>query len=384
MVLPPNRLGLHTRRSVAKSNTEGPARGGASLANIPRMTRRLLLLVATTMTTGVLLPVFSHGQSSSARPPAVAKLSAESQAVLDQLAALGAKPLETLSPAQARSQPSPADAVKALLKKQGKSAAPEPVGTVVDTTAGSTAVRIYTPKGSGPFPLVLYVHGGGWVIATLDTYDASARAITNAAQAVVVSTHYRQAPEHKFPASHDDVYAAYKWALSNAKSINADPARVAVVGESAGGNMAFHVSIRARDEKVSMPAAQVLVYPVASGDMQSASYREHANAKPLSAAGMAWFFTHTLASEAQRQDPRITLTNGNLKGLPPTTIITADLDVLRSEGQQLAEALKASGVDVVSRNFAGVPHEFFGMAAVVPQAREAIALAGTRLKAALK
>jgi len=349
------------------------------------MTMNRKLLTAASLTTGVLLSAFAHGQSTpSAAKATQATPSPESQAVLDQLGALGAKPLETLTPEQARSQPSPADAVKALLEKQGKSTAPEPVGSVVDKQAGTTAVRIYTPKGTGPFPLVLYIHGGGWVIATLDTYDASARAIANAAQAVVVSTHYRQAPEHKFPASHEDVYASYKWALAHAKSLNADSARVAVVGESAGGNMAVYVSMRARDEKIARPDAQVLVYPVASGAMKSTSYREHANGKPLSAAGMAWFFKHELSSDSQRQDPRITLTAGNLKGLPPTTIITADLDVLRSEGQQLGEALKANGVEVVSRNFQGVTHEFFGMGAVLPQAREAVALAGTRLKAGWK
>lgn len=148
------------------------------------------------------------------------KAEPQMQAVLDQLAKLGPKPIETLSPAEARKQPTPADAVMALLKSQGKSTAPEAVGKVEDKTfpgpAGPVAIRIYTPAGTGPFPVVLYIHGGGWVIANLDTYDASARALTNAAQAVLVSTHYRQAPEHKFPAAHDDTWAAYEWVMKNA------------------------------------------------------------------------------------------------------------------------------------------------------------------------
>ncbi len=168
-------------------------------------------------------------------------------------AKLGAKPPDTLSPTEARKQPSPADAVMALLKARSKSAAPEVVGNVANRTVpgpgGQIPVRIYTPAGNGPFPLIFYIHGGGWVIANLDTYDASARGLTNAAQAVVVSTHYRQAPEDKFPAAHEDVWASYQWAVANAPSINADPARVAVAGESAGGNLAANVAIRARDEK---------------------------------------------------------------------------------------------------------------------------------------
>lgn len=108
--------------------------------------------------------------------------------------------------------------------------------------------------------MIFYIHGGGWVIANLDTYDASAHGLTNAAQAVVVSTHYRQAPEHKFPAAHEDVWASYQWAVANAASINADPARVAVAGESAGGNLAANVAIRARDENATLPRHQLLVY----------------------------------------------------------------------------------------------------------------------------
>ena len=311
------------------------------------------------------------------------------QAVLDEHAKLGPKPIETLSPNEARKQPSPADAVTALLKSQGKSTAPEPVGNVANRSiSGAGAqipVRIYTPKGTGPFPLLLYIHGGGWVIADLDTYDASARALTNAANVVVVSTHYRQAPEHKFPAAHEDVYAAYRWATANAKSINADPARVAVAGESAGGNMAAYVSIRARDESATMPLHQLLVYPVVSTDTNTPSYQENANAKPLSKAGMQWFFSHYLTNSSEGNDPRIALLKvTNLKGLPSATVITAQIDPLRSEGQMYAERLKDAGVSVSYRNYDGVTHEFFGMGAVVDKAKDAVQFAGTELKKALQ
>jgi acetyl esterase len=155
--------------------------------------------------------------SSGSELKAPAKPNEQMQAVLDQLAALHPRPITELPAPEARKQPSPADAVKALLKKQGKSTAPEPVGRVVNRSipgaGGPIPVRIYTPKGQGPFPVVVYYHGGGWVIANLDTYDSSPRAISNLANAVVVSSHYRQGPEHKFPAAHQDAFTAYRWPM---------------------------------------------------------------------------------------------------------------------------------------------------------------------------
>ncbi len=306
------------------------------------------------------------------------------QAVLTQLAALHPKPITELSAPEARKQPSPADAVKALLQKQGKSTAPQPVGRVVNRTitgrGGAIPVRIYTPKGQGPFPVVLYIHGGGWVIANLDTYDASARAITNLANAVVVSTHYRQAPEHKFPAAHQDAFAAYKWTLANAKSLQGDPARVAVVGESAGGNLAAAVAIMARDSGAQAPVHQVLVYPIAGYDLNTPSYQENADAKPLNKPMMAWFFEKYLNSPADGRNPLIDLVHADLKGLPPATIINAQIDPLRSDGEQLAKALKAAGVETEQKTYDGVTHEFFGMGNVVDEAKDAEQMAADGLK----
>lgn len=247
-----------------------------------------------------------------ASPPAMSgKPDPQMQAVLDQLQALGGKPIETLSAEEARKQPTPADAVKALLKKQGKSAAPEPVGNVANRSipgaAGPIPIRIYTPKGTGPFPVVFYIHGGGWVIADLDVYDSSPRALANAAGAVVVSTHYRQGPEHKFPAAHDDTWAAYKWTLANAGSFQGDPKRVAVVGESAGGNMAGAIAIRARDEGAQAPVYQVLIYPVTTADPATPSKKENAQAKPLNTAMMKWFSEKYLASPADGEKPTFSI-----------------------------------------------------------------------------
>jgi len=315
------------------------------------------------------------------------KADPQMQAVLDQFAKLGPKALEKSTPEEARKGPSPADAVTALLKAQGKATTPESVGKVEDKTfpgpAGPVAIRIYTPMGSGPFPVILYIHGGGWVIANLDIYDASARALTNAAQAVLVSTHYRQAPEHKFPAAHDDTWAAYEWVLKNAKSFNGDGSKIAVAGESAGGNMAAAITMAARDRKVQMPVHQLLIYPVANHAFDTPSYQENAHAKPLSKAGMQWFFGHYLKSEADGANPRVSILRAtNFKGLPPTTIITAQIDPLRSEGEMLAKKLQEAGVTVRHQNYDGVTHEFFGMGAVVDKAKQAVQLAGSALKQA--
>ena len=325
---------------------------------------------------------------STAAPMAETKAPAmpgsQMQAVLSQLDSLHPKPIAQLSAPEARKQPSPADAVKALLKTQGKSAAPEPVGNVVNRTisgaGGPIPIRIYTPKGSGPFPVVVYYHGGGWVIANLDTYDATPRALVNLAKAVVVSSHYRQGPEHKFPAAHQDAFAAYRWVLANAKTLNGDPSKVAVAGESAGGNLAAAVAMMARDSGAQMPVHQVLVYPIAGSDLNTPSYQENAQAKPLNKAAMAWFFDKYLRSPEDGKNPLIDLVHANLQGMPGATVITAQIDPLRSEGKQLADRLKDAGAEVDYRNYDAVTHEFFGMGAVVEKAKQAQQQAGAGLK----
>lgn len=321
--------------------------------------------------------------AGSAAFPA-AQPDAQMQAVLDQLAALGAKPVETLTPEQARRQPSPADAVMALLQRTGRNTAPEPVGSIRNRTipgpGGTIPIRIYTPAGTGPFPVVVYYHGGGWVIATVDTYDASTRALANAARAIVVSVEYRKGPENRFPAAHDDAFAAYQWVLANAASIGGDPRRVATAGESAGGGLAVQVAMMARDRRVRLPVHVLSVYPIADGDTDSPSYVENATAKPLSRAGMQWFFRHYLRSPADARNPRIALTRANLRGLPPTTIINAQIDPLRSDGEQLAAALRAAGVRTDARTWNGVTHEFFGMGAVVGKAKEAVQFGAAGLR----
>lgn len=315
------------------------------------------------------------GATANARM-AMGEPNREMQEVLNQLQRLDPKPIPTLTAAEARRQPTPADAAKAELAREGKPTVPDPAVATVDRTipgpAGPLPVRIYTPKeGNGPFPVVVYYHGGGWVIADKEVYDAGARALSKLANAVVVSVDYRQGPEHKFPAAHDDAYATYRWALQNAASIKGDPRRVALAGESAGGGLAVATAMMARDKGVQAPAAVVAVYPIAGTDTTTPSYAENADAKPLNRAMMSWFFDKYLRGPQDRQDPRVNLVAADLKGLPPTTIINAQIDPLRSDGEILADRLRSAGVEVEQKTYDGVTHEFFGMGAVVDEAKSA-------------
>ena len=313
--------------------------------------------------------------------------------VLKKLGELGVRPIESRSVEQARAQPSPADAVKAVLKDEGKNPAALMAAMKVSKknmtypiAGGTEPIRIYTPEGagsSGPLPVIVYYHGGGWVIADIDTYEASAIALAKKSNAIVASVEYRRAPENKFPASHEDSFAAYKWVLANAGQFGGDPARVAVAGESAGGNLAANVAIMARDGNVQMPLYMLLVYPVAGTDMNTPSYIENQNAMPLSKGAMGWFVDKTLAKPEDAKSPMLNLTTMvDLKGLPPATVITDSIDPLMSEGKMLAEKLKAAGVKTSYENYAGVTHEFFGMAPVVANADKAQDLAAENLRGA--
>ncbi len=330
------------------------------------------------------MTVFAFASATARQASASAKPNSDMDKVLAQLASKKGKPIESLSAEEARKQPSPADAVSSLITQKGKPVRTESFAKVldikVDGAVGSIPARLYVPDSKGPLPVVAYFHGGGFVIADLNTYDASARAIALGAKAIVVSVAYRLAPENKFPAAHDDAFAAYKWIVGHAKEMGGDPNKVAVAGESAGGNLAINVSIKARDEGFAMPVSQLLVYPVAGNDMNTASYKENADAKPLNKPMMEWFVKNYLTSMDQAKDTRINVLAANLKGLPPTTIITAQIDPLRSEGEDLAKKLKEAGVKVSSKNYKGVTHEFFGMAPVVGEAKNAQKFATSGLK----
>ncbi|WP_158798446.1 alpha/beta hydrolase [Pedobacter sp. L105] len=340
----------------------------------------------TTKTDSTKTTVMTAIKPTGAAPAWGKTIHPEMQAVVEKLMSYGDKPTESLSAADARKNHTPTDAVMDLIK-ENKITVPAPgvdtAGKDIPVSGGTIHLKIYTPKaGKGPFPVIVYYHGGGFVIANIDVYNASAQGLAEQVGAVVVSVGYRLAPEHKFPIAHNDSFAAYEWVLKNAASINADPKMIAVVGESAGGNLAANVSIMARDKKIMVPLHEVLVYPIAQADMTTKSYVAYADAHPLNKAMMAWFTAKYVNNMAEAKDPRISLVNANLKGLPPTTIVTAEIDPLNSDGMMLADKLKAAGVTVDSKNYAGVTHEFFGMAAVVPEAKEAQAYAADQLKKA--
>ncbi len=310
----------------------------------------------------------------------------EMQVVIEKLASYGTPPLNTLPVAQARKAPSPADATMAVMTEHNIPMPPNKVDTMgkdIPVSGGKIHLRIYTPNtGKAAYPVIVYYHGGGWVIANLDTYNASAQGLANQVEAVVVSVAYRQAPEYKFPTAHKDSYAAYEWTVKNAASLKGDPKRIAVVGESAGGNLATAVSMMARDKGLQLPVHEVLVYPIAGYNFGTESYRKYADAKPLNAPLMKWFFEKYLTKPADGKSPMISLVSANLKGLPATTIIAAEIDPLQSEGELLADNLKKAGVSVTYKLYKGVTHEFFGMAAVVPDAKDAEGLATDELKKA--
>jgi len=303
------------------------------------------------------------------------------QRVLNVLESLHGQPIENLSPSDARLQPTPADAVKKILEHDNNLLIVDNSLIVseqkIDGPLGQIPIHIFTPPGEGPFPVLVYFHGGGFVIANTKTYESSVRALAKAANAVVVSVDYHQAPEHPFPAPVNDAFTAYQWVLDNTKEFNGDSNRVAVGGESAGGNLAAVVSLMARDNKVKLPIHQLLIYPVVNDDLDSASYIRNENAKPLNKNMMKWFFKHYAADSNNAY--ALPLKASTLRGLPSATVITAEMDPLLCDGKFYADRLRYEGVEVAYQEFTGVTHEFFGMGAVIPKAKQAEIFAADNL-----
>jgi acetyl esterase/lipase len=360
--------------------------------------------IKKTMTIALMMGAFAastlaHAQSSmslnAAPPPPPAKSSTmppaaapDMQAVLDAIAAMNPKPIELLTPVKARIQPSAADGAKAVMRARGMSTAPDPAVVTMDLPYGADPMqfaRIYKPAAAAPgtpMPVIVYYHGGGWVIADVNTYDAAPRLMAKQLNAIVVSVEYRHAPEAKFPAQHEDAAAAYKWVLQNAASWGGNPAMIALAGESAGGNLAVATAIYARDNGLTAPVHILSVYPIANSSMTLPSRMDSANAKPLNAAMLKWFGYYYSTTMADQMDPRLNLVKADLHGLAPTTIVNAQIDPLRSDGETLAVAMKAAGDKVEQRTFPGVTHEFFGMGAVVHGAYDANMYAISQLKSA--
>jgi acetyl esterase len=298
--------------------------------------------------------------------------------LLQQMEEAGMPPLNEMSPADARV------AAEGFRELAGE---PEDVAGVQDLSipgpGGEIPVRVYTPAGQGALPCLVYYHGGGWVLGDIQGLDCTCRALANAAGCVVVSVEYRLAPEHKFPAPLDDCIAALSWVNANAASIGVDPSRLAVGGDSAGGNLAAAVALHARDTGGPALRLQLLVYPVTQHDYGTASYADNGDGYLLTTDMMKWFWDHYLNSAEDGANPLASpLLADDLAGLPRAVVYTGEFDPLRDEGEAFATRLEAAGVPVVKRRFDGQIHAFFQMLGVFPAAREAIDGAAAELKSA--
>ena len=246
---------------------------------------------------------------------------------------------------------------------------------------GPIPVRIYWPSDAPALPILVWYHGGGWVVGTLDTIDATARRMCSLGECIVISVDYRLAPEHPYPAGRDDAYAAVVWAYQNAKRFGGDSSRIAVGGDSAGGNLATVVAQMIRDRAGIPLRYQVLVYPVTDAAMDTTSFREN-RTFGLTPEGMRWYWDLYAGEGVDRSDPYISPARGNLEGLPPAYVVTAECDPLRDEGNAYASALRAAGVPVETECFAGQIHTFFANAHAFPEGMRAVETAARHLRAA--
>ena len=276
------------------------------------------------------------------------------QAVVNQLAAK--PPLHAL----------PIPIARQAMIDLAKSQPPGPeIADIVDRhiagSGGDIPIRIYTPAGSGPFPILMYFHGGGWIIGNLDTDDALCRELTHAVNCIVISVNYRHAPEHKFPAAPEDAYAATVWAAQYAHTFNGDASRLAVSGTSAGGNLSAVVTLMARTAQHPRICYQVLRVPAVNHAFNTRSYQECGNDYGLDIATSEWFWQNYLDKPEDGANPYASpLRAADLSGLPPALVITAEYDPLRSEGEAYAQRLMDAGVDTIYRCHAGMMHLFLG------------------------
>lgn len=262
----------------------------------------------------------------------------------------------------------------------------EPVAEVsshqVPVAGGENTVRLYKPAGSGPLPVILYCHGGGFVFGNLDLVDKVARSLCKASGAAVLSVDYRKAPEHRFPTAPEDAYAALLWLQAHAAGLGLDPARIATAGDSAGGNIATVLTHMARDRQGPKIVHQLLVYPVTDAGGSYASRVENAEGYLLTQAGMDWFFSHYFTQASQKEQVYASPIRGKLEGLPPATVITAGFDPLRDEGDAYADALARAGVAVSHLRNPTMIHGFFWMKGVIGHTSAVYEQVGRELKKA--
>ncbi len=297
-------------------------------------------------------------------------------AIVTALAQRALRPVTELSPAEARAQSA---AVAAAAPP------PPPVAAVADLSADGIPARLYRPGAAADLPLIVYFHGGGWVVGSVAGSEATCRRLANASGCAVLSAEYRLAPEHKFPAAVEDAYAATAWAAAHARELGCDPARLAVAGDSAGGTLAAVVCLMAREAGGPRIARQLLIYPVIDARAGYPSYTENGDGPGLTGAAMAWYVRHYVRTPAEREDPRVSpILAREHRGLPPAMILTAEYDPLRDEGEAYADRLRAAGVEVDARRYDGMVHGFWGFAAAAPSAAAALGQAASAFGAALR
>lgn len=299
----------------------------------------------------------------------------QAESLLVDLNAERAPPVDALSPAAVRA---------ASRERFIRDEVPELDGGVRDLEiAGPESnlpIRIYEPGGEGPHPVLVYFHGGGWVRGDLDTHDELCRDLTQRVGCLTIAVGYRRAPEHPFPAAAVDAHGAFEWAADHVESLGGDPERIAVAGDSAGGNLAAVTALMARDRDGPTPVRQVLFYPATDHAFDTDSYREHADDPVLSRAAMEWYWNQYLDRPLDGRHPYASpLSVRDLSGVAPATVITAGVDPLRDDGQAYADRLAAAAVPVSYSEYDDVFHAFVSFPEL-DRAREARAEAATALR----
>lgn len=288
--------------------------------------------------------------------------------ILEEAASLELPDYQDLSPAAARRQmldlTPPVDPLLTVKRVEN---------LMIPGPKGEIPIRLYYPSGDPPFAVLVYFHGGGWVMGDLDTHHGVCHALAKQSSCLVVSVDYRLAPEHRYPAAVEDAYATTSWVAQNTDAIQADPDRLAVGGDSAGGHLAAVVTLMARDRNGPRIDLQVLMYPITDFNLNSPSYLENKDGYMLTRDLMRWFWNHFIDDESQANDPYVSpLRAINFNDLPQALIITAEYDPLRDEGESYAKKLQGAGVEVTLSRYPGMIHGFIRMTAQLDHAKEAV------------
>ncbi|RNB86046.1 alpha/beta hydrolase [Brevibacillus panacihumi] len=303
-------------------------------------------------------------------------LDPQAKAFLDMNEAAGVPATSTLTPEENRLRTADfgklAGIPKAVARVENR---------LIPVEGAQIGIRMYTPKGTGPFPVFVYFHGGGWVIGDLDTVDTVCRNIAHESDCLVVSVDYRLAPEHKFPIPVYDCYAAVEWVARHAATFQGDPEKIAVGGDSAGGNLAAVVAQLAKERQGPALSFQALIYPAVQLGCDTESYRENGEGYFLTADSMNWFFQQYLNGEEDKQNVLASpLLQEDLTGLPPALVITAEYDPLRDEGAMYAQRLREAGVPVEHTCYEGMIHGFFWMGGIMDKGAQAVSQVANSLR----